>query len=290
MRHLILLVCVVAIAMTSCERPTYSPTKQDGIHYKFIKKGDKTLVGLCRRLYENGKWREDKELIHPEYDEISQDFEKNSSYYTLSKGDSSYVATWFGEILLGQNRIKKGSVKYLGKNLYKGACFYPGDIYRMQTTDGKYLYWFDYNFFVWDVDELVPTYCGFMVKVEQGWKPARYLVVRNQANAMQYKVLLKYKSFFDIGYDSVYEVVNDKNWTNFYYMAFKDGKMIVLNSEGQKVTKYPSVINRKLLKTKINNQPSWDWYDGGDGRVYPKRVGTEEAGTIFVNIPRNQWF
>ena len=290
MRHLILLVCVVAIAMTSCERPTYRETGHGSVYYKFLKKGDKRLVGLCFREKINGNWKETKELVRPQYDDISQDFVKNPSYFTFSRGDSSYVGTWSGDILLGRNRIKKGSVKYLGKNLYKGACFYPGDVYEMRRTNGRSIYWFDYNFYEYRYDRIVPGYCGYMVNIGKAWAPIRYKVVRNQANAMQYLTRLKFEEFLDVDYDSVYEVVNEENWTNFYYMAFKDGKMIVLNSEGQKVTKYPSVINRKLLKTKINNQPSWDWYDGGAGRVYPKRVGTEEAGTIFVKVPRNQWF
>ncbi len=288
MRHLILLMCVVAIAITSCERPTYEPTGVGSVYYKHLKKGDKKLVGLCHREVINGKWKETEELVRPQYDEISQDFVKNSSYFAFSNGDSSYVGTWSGKILLDYARIKKGSVEYLGTNLYNRHCFYPGDVYRMQTMDGKYLYWFDYDFFVWDVDELVPTFCGFMVRVEKGWKPARFLVTRMQVNALQKKVLLKYKSFFDVDYDAVYEVVNKKDWTNFYYMAFKDGQMIVLNSEGQKVSKYPAVISRRLLKTKINNKPNWE--ELFSQQTYPKRVGVEEAGTIFVKVPRGQWF
>ena len=288
MRHLILLMCVVAIAMTSCERPTYEPTGVGSVYYKYLKKGDKKLVGLCHREVINGKWKETEELVRPQYDEISQDFVKNSSYFAFSNGDSSYVGTWSGKILLDYARIKKGSVEYLGTNLYNGACFYPGDVYRMQMTDGKYLYWFDYSFFFGGIDKLVPTYCGFIANDGKAWAPVRYLVTRMQVNAMQKKVLLEYKSFFDVDYDAIYEVVNEKDWTNFYYMAFKDGQMIVLNSEGQKVSKYPAVISRRLLKTKINNKPNWE--ELFSQQTYPKRVGVEEAGTIFVKVPRGQWF
>ena len=286
MRHLILLVCVVAIAMTSCEKATYAPTGVGSVYYKYLKKGDKTLVGLCHRENVNGELKETEELVRPQYDEISQDFVKNSSYFTFSHGDSSYVGNWSGRILLDHARIKKGSVEYLGTNLYNGNCFYPGDVYRMQSTNGKSIYWFDYNFFEYRFDRIVPTYCGYMVNLGKAWAPVKYMMTRNQANAMQYLTLLKFEQFFDVDYDAVYEVVNEENWTNFYYMAFKDGQMIVLNSEGQKVTKYPSVINKKLLKTKINNKPSFRSLH----RTFPKRIGIDEAGTIFVDVPRGQWF
>ncbi len=290
MKKITLLMSVVAIAMTSCERPTYRDTGDGIVFYKSIKKNGKTLVGLCRREKINGKWKETEEFFRPQYDEISQDFAGSSNFFTFSRGDSSYVGLWSGHIFLGQNRIKKGSVKYLGTKLYNGACFYPGDVYEMRRTNGRTIYWFDYNFYEYRYDRIVPGYCGYMVNIGKAWAPIRYRVVRNQANAMQYLTQLKFEEFLDVDYDSVYEVVNRENWTNFYYMAFKDGNMIVLNSEGQKVTKYPSVINKKLLKTKINNSPSWDWYGDDPGRSYPKRVGIEEAGTIFVRVPHNQWF
>lgn len=288
MRNLLFLVSVIAIALTSCEKPTYSPTGVGKVFYKYLKKGDKKLVGLCFRENKNGQWIETEEYVHPEYDEIAQDFVENPSYFTLSKGDSSYVVNWDGRRVLDNIVIRKGSVEYLGTNLYNGACFYPGDVYRMRKTDGRYVYWFDYEWFFGGIDKLVPTYCGFIVNIGDAWAPVRYQVVRNQANAMQKIVNLEYKKIFSVDYDSVFEVVRERDWTNYYYMAFKDGKMIVLNSEGEKVTRYPSVISKRLLKTKINNKP--DWYGVYSEETYPKRVGTEKAGTIFVKVPRGAWF
>lgn len=286
MRNLLFLVSVIAIALTSCEKPTYSPTGVGKVYYKYLKKGDEKLVGLCFRENKNGQWRETEEYVHPEYDEITQDFVENPSYFTLSKGDSSYVVNWDGRRVLDNIVIRKGSVEYLGTNLYNGACFYPGDVYRMQMTNGKYVYWFDYDWFFGGIDNLVPTYCGFIANIEDAWAPVRYQVVRNQANAMQKIVHLEYKKMFSVDYDSIFEVVNEENWKNYYYMAFKDGKMIVLNSEGEIVTRYPSVIKRNLLNTKINNSPKF----GVLHRTFPKRIGTEKAGTIFLDVPRGAWF
>lgn len=295
MRHLILLMCVVAIAMTSCERPTYRETGHGSVYYKFLKKGDKRLVGLCFREKINGNWKETEELVRPQYDDISQDFTKGSTlgkgYFTFSRGDSSLVRDFVGNIQLDCAWIKKGSVEYLGTNLYKGACFYPGDVYRMQTMDGKYLYWFNYMFYVYDVDFLVPGYNGYLYKVNDSLGAAKYQAYENQLS--KWVISIKHTDLPKIKkgkYDCLYEIVNMKDTAKSYYLALKNGKPTVFNFDGEIAKKYPSVINLKLLKTKINNQPSWDWYDGGAGRVYPKRVGTEEAGTIFVHVPQGQWF
>lgn len=286
---------VIAIALTSCEKPTYSPTGVGKVYYKYLKKGDKKLVGLCFRENKNGQWRETEELVHPEYDEITQDFTKGSSlgkgYFTFSRGDSSLVRDWAGNIKLDCAWIKKGSIEYIGTNLYKGACFYPGDVYRMQTMDGKYLYWFNYMFYVYDIDFLVPGYNGYFYKVNGCWGAAKYHAYENQLS--KWVVSIKHKDFPEIKkgeYDCLYEIVNDRDRSKSYYLALKNNKLIVFNFDGELVERYPSVINLKLLKTKINNQPSWDWYDGGTGRVFPKRFGTEEAGTIFVRVPQGQWF
>lgn len=292
MRYVILLMCVVAIAMTSCERPTYEYTGHGALYYKYLKKGDKRLVGLCFRQKTNGNLKETEQLVRPEYDDASQDFTKGSSlgnsYFTFSIGDSSLVRDYLGNRKLDP-WIKKGSVEYLGTNLYKGACFYPGDVYRMQTMDGKYLYWFNYMFCVYDVDFLVPGYNGYLYKVNDCWGAAKHQAYENQLS--KWVISIKHTDLPKIKkgkYDCLYEIVNWNDREKSYYLALKNGKPTVFNFDGEIVEKYPSVINLKLLKTKINNQPSWD--ELFSQQTYPKRVGIEEAGTIFVKVSRGQWF
>ena len=292
MRHLILLVCVVAIAMTSCERPTYRETGVGSVYYKFLKKGDKRLVGLCHREKINGNWKETKELVRPQYDDISQDFVKNSSYFTFSRGDSSLVGAWSGELLLDCAWIKKGSVKYLGTDLYgKYMCFYPGDCYQMETTDGKHLYWFKYRTYISDVDLLVPGYSGYIFK-NDGCLGIDKFRVMEDPYVSKWHVKVKHEPLPKIKegkFDCLYEIVNMQDKLKSYYLGLKNDVPTVFNFDGEIVKKYPQVINKNLLKVKINNNPDWGILYERKAK-YPKRVGIEEAGVIFVDIPRNQWF
>ena len=321
MRYLILLMCVIATAMTSCERPTYEHTGTGAVWYKYLKKGDKKLVGLCFRKEKNGQLVETEEILRPECVEISRlegsslsngyfitTYENEEGLYysrvtnftnNISERFKCFInenGAWEFDLDSSpwgwfRNRVKKETIKFLGKMPYgKGVGFYPGDWFEMEMLNGKKLYWFDHEFTCWGVDLLVPGANCYFTENNGLLEVTRCRVSDDPYVSKRY-LTFKPKLLSEISngnFDKVFEIVNIESPREAYFLALKYGKSVVFNIEGKVVTKYPQIINKRLLKTKINNTPDWTGYLDGVG--FPKRFGTEKAGTIVVKVPHQRWF
>lgn len=283
MRHLFyLLVSVIAIALTSCsEKIPSQPTGIDGYRYVYAKKNGKVLTGVETTIGAP----QGKLIIPKHFDKITTGF--NNSAFIVYLGDDVKVVTLNGNFGYRGLSIDPNSIKFLGEEINDGLSFVPGPGYEVKTKDGRKI-WRFYTKIFEDMDELIPCNNGAVFKKNGKYGYFDYRVIEDKT---VYPPIIKESEFRIVvkeTYDALYEVGHFYSSGQYFLLGRKGNTWTVLDRMGRPIKKYPSIINKNLLKLPIKTKIRTDWMRT---QMLDKvtRMGEQDAGMFLLNMDPIVW-
>lgn len=301
MKHLILLVSAVAIAMTSCSEKI-PPVKSsiEGYEFFFKEKNGKVFTGLrqimeLRDVLVAGNRQKQyfdikpRVVIPAEFDRIEDS--KIYGYFECVKDGERYLYYKNGELQLDGKPFIETVFVNEPKDRYHGYSFGGGVFFKILTKEKdsvgvNKIVAFIANQEYSEITDFIPGCEGFFYIIDG---KIGYASVKFDEWG---KKLRPTKDIIPLGkYDRLYEVINIPTYNDssaeneFYFLAIKGKDKYFLDKNGNITKKVKPGVNFSLLNTKISDKVTFgDVFD-----KYPKRGGTEKCGSIFTNIPGYKW-
>ena len=284
MRHLILLMSVFAIALTSCSEKI-PPVKSsiDGYEFFFKEKKGKVYTGLRQVAVHNKRTAKynvikPKIIIPAEFDKIEDS--KLYRYFECTKDGQKFLYYQSGNIQLYGKPFE--NIEFISSETDRnnGFTFAEGAFFKVYMKEkdnvgNQKIVAFIGGQEYYGISDFIPGVKGYFY-IEKG--ELGYTRSYRDKNGKLFE-----KEIIPPGrYDRLFEVVNLGGYKSYYFLAYKNGRWMVLDSDGVETKKHPSSVNTGLLKIKPRK---YSFHDG-----YPRRIGDYKGyGGFILSFPGYQW-
>lgn len=287
---------VIAIALSSCNSIPEKPAEFDGFYYIYKKIDGK----ICAGLRENFKSKGEKSgflslgrgyiLIPPRYEKLEfMKIDESHIFIKAFTGEVFHLYDYRGSLLFDGRYLR--DFKPINCDI---SCCMPGDGFVATTTEKdkvgnfKIIAWFDYNIKIEEIgSDIVLGVNGFFFKKDGKWAFTQLVMARKKGAYFEHEVKTPQKKIIlpDKGYDCIYEVVNSQYPFVYYLIAEKDGQYDYYHSEKGLVKN-----KHKLVTPKLMQQPLKKNDRNKNGLLPVGRYGTENMGTIIVDVNSRNWY
>lgn len=283
-QFIFLVVSIIAIALSSCSEK-FPPVKSsiDGYEFFFKEKKGKIYTGLRQVAVHNQRTAKydaikPKIIIPAEFDNIKDS--KLYRYFDCTKDGQKFLYYLSGNIQFNGRPFDR--IEFISSEVDRngGFTFAKGAFFKVYMKEKDdvgnqkivaFIGGQEYS----GISDFFPVVKGYFY-IENGKLGYTRSYRDNNGKLFEKDVIPPGK------YDRLFEVVNLGGYKSYYFLAYKNGKCMVLNSDGIVTKKYPSVVNAGLLKIKPKKLSS---YDG-----YPQRVGNfKDFGGFILSLPGYQW-